>query len=185
MSKRGAGRKAKASKKAVAAAAANAASTEGLDADLEVKPTTAAPQNKTAEAASRSLRRIANLLEGYSGFKGSEISKAVEDGTIKVSAADLIAWAETSDARVKQIAPLVINKGWSPKKAFSHIDKEITADTKVVHLINSAITTGGYTKDVQKTLDAAVGEDIVGDEPYKVLVWDTTKFLVKVTQLTK
>jgi hypothetical protein len=181
-SKRGTGRDAKASKKAVAAAAAAAANANGLDPDLEAGK---AKSSQTADTASRSLRRITTLLDGYSGFKGSEIAKAIEDGTIKLSAADLNAWAETSDSRVKQIAPLVINKGWSPKKAFSHIDKEITADTKVVHLINSAITTGGYTRDVQKTLDAATGEDIVENEPYKVLVWDSTKFLVKVTPLTK
>jgi len=129
------------------------------------------------EDAERALARISNLLDGHLGFTSKGIRDAVEQGTLKLSNSDLKVWATTSDARVKQIAPLVVSLGWSPKKAFAHIDKEIDGNTKVDHLVNSAIAGGG----VLKRNSICPGETIVDNPTFTVVVFDNTKFDLAVT----
>lgn len=135
--------------------------------------TTDSTGGKLSEDGDRALTRITNLLEGQHGLTAKGVREAILAGTIKVSESDLKLWSQTSDARVIQIAPLVVNQGWSPKKAFALIDKPVDSNTKVSHLINTAITTGGVTR---RNTVAAVGEPLEDHPTFSVAVFDNTKW---------
>lgn len=162
-----------------AKAAENLAENNEFDADLPATGAAAPKAKATDDLVARAQSRIQNVLNGHNGFKGKEIEAALANGTLALSGSDLKQWADQSESRIKRIAPLIINGGFKPSKAIKLLDQPIETGTKVDHLINSSLAFGGVTK----FQDGSLGEPVTDSEPYRVLVWDSSKFTVTVTEI--
>ncbi len=160
--------------------ASKGATTGPEDKDETKKPAESGKKSSDADgAAERAISKICSVIDGHGGYTEAGIRKGIADETIKLSVADLELWKANSDARIKLIAPLVIGLGWSVKKALQHVDAEVNSKTKLDHVINLAIA----TQDVlRRSPNLPPGEVIADNQDWSVIVWNTKKYSVTVTE---
>lgn len=97
--------------------------------------TPAAPKVRS-EAAEIAIERIGRLA-------GDVVLKAIRKGTLKISDQALVAWAEESDQRVKNLSYYIMYEGMSLKAAIEYEDAILTVDTTLQSIITLARARGG------------------------------------------
>lgn len=135
--------------------AEKAANSEGAPQTPDQKSDASA---KRDDALDRAITKIANQVSSV-GFDALKFKNSIADGSLPVSSADLRKWSETSDARIKQIAPLVINLRWTVGKAIAFIDKVVDSETKIDHLVNLTVVAQG--KPVVEVVNDVAGFKVV------------------------
>lgn len=121
---------------------------------------------KVDEAYEKALIKIEGVLNKDVEKSGTNARKAIESGALALSKADVKTWAQTSDARILKVAPLIIGGNrWSPARAFKFIDEAIEPKSKVEDLINLAV--------------AGKGAASVTIDGYEIIVLDKASFKVE------
>jgi hypothetical protein len=116
--------------------AAGPPSPAGGGGSREASTTAQAPRIRLTEDGENALERIGRLC-------GPEIAKAIESGTVRISQADLITWAEQDDQMVKNLVYYVIDNRWSVPKAIKYENRTITGATTIDELILMCQSRGG------------------------------------------
>lgn len=154
---------------------------KALDEALNGAAPTPPSSSNIDDETNKALTKICSVVTDHKSgqFRGDELRKAIENGTLKISAKEIREWAATSDARIKQVAPLVINRRIPVARAFKIIDDPVTSDTKVAKLLNLAVVGGGYVVGQ----DGEPGEPIEDDKDSRVLAFNSKRFKVTITAI--
>lgn len=113
---------------------------------------TKAKNDMTSPAYVNAIKRIEDIC-------GRPARKAIETGTVKLSAKDVILFAAQRDNVMGDIEPLILTSGFTVKKAIAFTNKMVGTGTKVSDLINHCIagdgiwegTVNGYVITVEAT----------------------------------
>lgn len=84
---------------------------------------------KLDEALTNAIKKISDAIEPAS--LAGQVRKGLEDGSIDLPRAEIVAWATTSKDRINHIVKLVVDLQMKPTRAFAFLDKEVTGATNM------------------------------------------------------
>ena len=97
------------------------------------------PETHSQQVYNEALFKLGDAL----GDDGPKVLEAIKDGSLALTPRDVRDWAGSSEKRIRQILPLVLEQRWAPKKCYAFIDDDGVSEKTKTELVLKAIGQGG------------------------------------------